>query len=163
MSDDEDWEEKKRAIEKEVRAGRSFSMADAIGREGGGFFRGASPVPGLDRATALLCQFIVENVDDPSGALRIVLERRVRTNEPLVGDHFDDPFVALEIIVERMLNNSARYYELVREVDAEWGRLMLERPHFQQPGQKADPEDEYTHTSVRVALESLLAKVRTHA
>lgn len=138
-------------------------MADVIGREGGGFFHGASPVPMLEQVTTELCQFVAANVNDASGALRRVLERQVRTSETIVGEHFDDPFSALEVIIERLLSDEAWYFEFVRQVDAEWGRLMLERPHFQQPGQVAEADDEYTHASVRVALESLLARVRARS
>ena len=40
---------------------------------------------------------------------------------------------------------------------------MLERPHFQKPGQKAHPEDEHTHAGTRAELEALLAKLREEA
>jgi hypothetical protein len=159
MSDD-DSEQRKRLIEREARRGRGFSLASAIGQEGEGLFEGESAVPLLERAMSGLCQFVAQEVSDPSGALRKVLERRIRNSETIVGAHFDDPFTALELIIERVLANDARCFEFVRQVDAEWGRLMLERPHFQKPGQAADKEDEYTHESVRVALESLLSKVR---
>jgi hypothetical protein len=38
--------------------------------------------------------------------------------------------------------------------------MMLERPHFQSPGSPPDPDDEYTHESVKKALSGLLEKVR---
>ncbi len=159
MSDD-DSEKRKRTIERDARRGRPFSIAAAIGREGAGFFEGASPVPILEQATTGLCQFVAEQLRDASGALRRVLERRIRTSETIVGEHLEDPFTALELIIERVLASDARYHEFVRQVDAEWGRLMLERPHFQKPGQAAHKDDEYTHESVRADLESLLAKAR---
>ena len=159
MSDD-DSEARKRLIEREARKGRGFSLASAIGREGGGLFEGESAVPLLERAMSGLCQFVAEEVRDPSGALRKMLEQRVRNSETIVGAHLDHPFTALEMIVERVVASDASHHEFVRQVDAEWGRLMLERPHFQKPGQAADEQDEYTHESVRAALESLLSKVR---
>lgn len=153
---DDDSEDRKRQIEREARIGRTFSMADVVGREGAGFFHGESPVPMLHRAQAELCQFVREHVRDSSGALHIVLERHVRTSETILGQHLDEPFSALEVIVRTLLDNETWYYELVRQVDAEWGKLMVERPHFQQPGQEPHEDDEYTHDSVRRELESLL-------
>lgn len=160
---DEDSEERDREIERDARRGRKFTLADVIGREGASFFRGESPVPRLQRAIAGLCMFIDEHVEDSSGALRAVLQRRVKHSETIVGKHFDDPLVALEIIVERILSKDAWFYEFVRQVDAEWGRIMLERPHFQQPGEEPHPDDEHTHEEVRAELQGLLDKLREEA
>ena len=159
MSDDES-EERDRMIERDARRGRKFTLADVIGREGASFFHGESPVPMLARATAGLCMFIDRHVSDSSGALRAVLTRRVRTSDTIVAEHFDDPLDALEIIVDQTLSNDAWFYEFVRQVDAEWGRIMLERPHFQQPGEEPHPDDEHTHEEVRAELEALLDKLR---
>ena len=104
--------------------------------------------------------FVAEHVSDSSGALHTVLERRIKGSENIVGEHFDDPLTALEIIVAQMLSSDARLHELVRQVDAQWGQIMLERPHFQQPGEEPHPDDEHTHESVRAELEALLAKLR---
>jgi hypothetical protein len=159
MSDDES-KERARIIEREARQGRELTMADAVGREGAGWFKGESPVPMLAQATAGLCTFIDRHVRDTGGALRAVLKRRVKTGETIVGEHFDDPLVALELIVAQVLGKEAWFYAFVLEVDAEWGRIMLERPHFQRPGEEPDPEDEHTHESVRAALEALLRRLR---
>lgn len=159
MADDES-EERQRQIELEARRGRKFSLADVIGREGAGFFEGESPVPHLARATARLCAVIRRHVPDSSGALHAVLMRRLRSSETIVGDHFDDPLAALEIIVDQWLSSEKRLHEIVRQVDAEWGRIMLEPPHFQRPGQEAHPDDEHTHESVRAKLEALRALLR---
>jgi hypothetical protein len=162
MSDDES-EERDREIERDIRRGRKFTLADVIGRDGAPFFHGESPVPKLARATSGLCMLIGRAVNDSSGALSAVLQRRVRSSDTIVGAHFDDPLAALEIILDQMLSTDARLYEIVRQVDAEWGRIMLERPHFQQPGGEPHPDDEHTHRSVRAALEGLLAKLRETA
>ena len=159
MSDDES-KKQDRAIEQEARMVRKFSLADAIGSEGAGFFKGESLVPKLMQAVAKLEIFIDGNVSDSSGALRTMLNRQVRTSETVVGAHFDDPLVALEILVEQILDNDARFYEFVRQVDAEWGRSMQERPHFQQPDEEPHPDDEHTHESVRAKLETLRDKLR---
>jgi len=50
----------------------------------------------------------------------------------------------------------------VRQADARWGEMYDERPYFQQPGQTAHPDDEYTHESVRQALVDCLRDLSTH-
>lgn len=157
---DDDSEERDRMIEEEARRGRKFTLADVIGREGASFFDGESPVPMLARATAGLCMFVEKEVEDSSGALHAVLQRWIRTSDTIVADHFDDPLDALEIILDQMLSSDARLQEVVRRVDAEWGRIMLERPHFQKPGQPPHPDDEHTHANVRAELEGLREKLR---
>ncbi len=157
---DRDAEDQDETIEREARMGRKFTLADVIGREGGSFFKGESPVPHLARATNALCMFVDKHVRDGSGALHRALHRRIKSSDTLVANHFDDPLIALEIIIERQLSKDAWFYELVRQVDQEWGRIMAERPHFQEPGEEADPDDEHTHASVRADLEALLAKLR---
>ena len=158
MSDDE-YKKQDREIEQEARMGRKFSMADAIGSEGTDFFKGESLVPKLMQVVAKLEIFIDSNVSDSSGALHTILNRQVRTNEAVVGAHFDAPLVALDILVEQILDNDTRFYEFVRQVDAEWGRSMQERPHFQQPSEEPHPDDENTHESVRAKLEILRDKL----
>ncbi|MBW2257779.1 MAG: hypothetical protein JRI25_24700 [Deltaproteobacteria bacterium] len=134
-------------MEWDIRAHRKFSLAEVIGREGGDFLKGESPVPPHVQAIAAISGFVDEHVPDVSGALRAVLQQQVRTSE-------------LEDIVVGLLEHEHTLYEFVRRVDFEGGRLMLERPHFQQPGQPPHPEDEYTHESVRAALTALVAEVR---
>jgi len=166
MNDDEPQTEKTkeeehdRTIEREARAGRKFTLADVIGQKGGSFFEGESPVPKLARAEAALCRFVDDHVKDPSGALRSVLKRSIRTSEPVVGKHLDDPLVALEAIVEQMLATDKQFHEIVRQVDFEWGQIMQERPHFQKPGEEPHPDDEHTHAGTRTELEGLLRKLR---
>jgi hypothetical protein len=169
MNDDESQSgeaketEHDRTIENEARAGRKFTLADVIGREGGSFFEGESPVPRLARAEAALDLFIDRHVKDPSGALRSVLKRSVGTSETIVGKHLDDPLLALEAIVEKMLATDEQLHEIVRQVDFEWGQIMQERPHFQKPGQEPHPDDEHTHAGTRSELEALLHKLRQEA
>jgi hypothetical protein len=45
--------------------------------------------------------------------------------------------------------------DLVREVDARWGRDYDERPRFEAPGRPPAPDDPYTIESVRALLEAL--------
>lgn len=158
MSNDE-WESHKRQIEREARMNRKFSLADVIGHEGAGFFRGESMVPKLTQATNALTSFVDAHLNDTSGAIKVVMKRRIRTNEPLVDRHLEDPLMALEALLDELLANDEALYEFVREVDVEWGRLMMERPHFQKPGEDAHPDDEHTHASVRADLAELRAKL----
>ena len=148
--------EEERAFEREVRQRRTFSLGEAIGREGGDFLKGGSTVPRLVQITAEITNFVDHNVSDVSGALRAILHRRIKTNEVLVAKHEREPIAALKELLSAILENETTLFDLVGEVDAQWGQMMLERPHFQKPGQAPHPEDEYTHESVRRELERLL-------
>ena len=149
------------SIQREIRERRSFSLSEAIGREGGGLFKGESAVPRIAQITAEITSFIDQNVSDVSGALRAILRRRIKENQVLLAKHEAEPMAALIALLCAILKNETALFELVGEVDAEWGQMMLERPHFQQPGQTPHPEDEYTHDSVRRALEELLETAKT--
>ncbi|HKP64786.1 MAG TPA: hypothetical protein VJV78_48960 [Polyangiales bacterium] len=148
--------ERERSLEREIREGRKFSLNEAIGREGGAWFKGESAVPRLTQVTAEITNFIDHNVSDVSGALRATLRRRIKANQKLVAEHEAEPIAALRALLIAVLGTETELFELVREVDAQWGQMMLERPHFQEPGQAPHPEDEYTHESVRRELERLL-------
>ena len=162
MKSNKDERDKERdlAIQREILAGRKFSLAEAIGREGGGFLKGESPVPRLAQAIAELQMFINQNLSDSSGALQAVLYVWVKT-DTRVSQHLNSPLIALQEILTTLIDNHNLLYELVREVDQKWGQIYDERPYFQQPGQNPDPEDEYTHESVRLQLIQLLDTVKT--
>ena len=145
-----------REIQQEILAGRKFSLAEVIGREGGDFLKGESPVPKLLQATTAINGFISQNLADSSGALQAVLQNWVKQDEARVSHHLDSPLVALQEIIESILDNQQLLYELVRQVDFKWGQIYDERPYFQQPGQSAHSEDEYTHQSVHQKLIELL-------
>ena len=148
------------AIQREILAGRKFSLAEAIGREGGGFLKGESPVPRLAQAIAELQMFINQNLSDSSGALQAVLYVWVKT-DTRVSQHLNSPLVALQEILTTLIDNQNLLHEFVREVDQKWGQIYDERPYFQQPGQNPHPEDEYTHESVRLQLMQLLDIVKS--
>ena len=149
------------AIQREILSGRKFSLAEAIGREGGGFMKGESPVPKLAQAIAELQMFINQNLSDSSGALQAVLYVWVKTDSR-VGQHLNSPLTALNQMLSSLLDNQNLLHEFVRQVDHKWGQIYDERPYFQQPGQPPHPEDEYTHESVRLQLIELLAVVKSH-
>ncbi|MDJ0680266.1 MAG: hypothetical protein QNJ18_10435 [Xenococcaceae cyanobacterium MO_167.B52] len=148
------------AIQREILAGRKFSLAEAIGREGGGFLKGESPVPRLAQAIAKLQMFINQNLSDSSGALQAVLYVWVKTDSR-VSRHLNSPLIALQEILDTLIDNQNLLHEFVREVDQKWGQIYDERPYFQQPGQNPHPEDEYTHESVRLQLIQLLDIVKS--
>lgn len=148
-------------IEREIRLGRKFSLAEAIGRMGGsGVLKGASPVTRKRQAELEIERCLERHLVDSQGALEAVLLRRVRESELLLKAGYDQPLEVLAHFCARILGSEGLLQDFVRDVDAEWGRIYLQRPHFQKDGRPADPEDPYTFASVRVALSGLTAKLR---
>lgn len=147
------------AVPPDMLAGRKFSLAEAIAREGASFLKGESLVPRLLQAKAEINLFIDRNLTDSSDALKAVLQALVATDDTHIGRHLSSPLDALREFLEMLVRTPQVLYELVRQVDVKWGRLSGERPHFQQPGQAPDPEDTYTHESVRQQLVTLLARL----
>ncbi len=148
------------AIQREILSGRKFSLAEAIGREGGSFLKGDSPVPKQVQAIAQIHSFIKKNLSDPQGALVAVLSTWVET-DLRVAENLNSPLIALNQILSSLLDNQNLLYEFVRQVDFKWGQIYDERPYFQRPGQTAHPNDEYTHESVRLQLIELLEIVKS--
>ena len=146
-------------IERELRRGRAFSIGEAIGREGGGLMRGATIVPRTEQVAAAARQLIDDGLDDITGCARRLLAASVADDLEALERHHDAPAGAVLEHVARILASEAALQGFVRRVDADWGRLMAERPHFERPGRPPDPEDEYTHASVRAALERLVASL----
>ena len=157
--EDKQEKAKNQAIQREILAGRKFSLAEAIGREGGDFLKGESPVPKLVQATTEIKTFIAINLQDSSGALQAVLQTWISTDEAGVSRNLDSPLQALKQMLDKIVDNSELLYELVRQVDFEWGKMYDERPYFQSPGQTPHPDDEYTHESVEEKLKSLRNKL----
>ena len=147
-------------IQREMRAQQKFSTAGAIGRAGSGLLKGESPVSLQDQAISALIRWIDQQTPDPSGALKSILRRKVRGNELLVASHLQHPLNVLRELIDSILTNDYALEEFVRQVDVRWGELYQERPLFQRAGQAPDPEDEYTHESVRHALTLLLEKLQ---
>jgi hypothetical protein len=142
-------------LEREIRAGRKFTMAEAIGRLAGpGMMKGVSPVTRQQQAAAEIQEYLDQHLTDSAGALSGVLLRQT-TGSELFLNGFDQPLVALAGYVRQVLNSEYGLKELVREADVEWGRMFGERPVFEQDGCPPDPGDPYTHESVRAALTRL--------
>ena len=146
---------------KDILDSRPFSIAEAIGREGGTFLKGESTVPKLVRVITTINTFIDRNLRDPWGALQAILYQWVKADFR-VSKYKETPLIALEEILQSILDNPDLLYELVRQVDIKWGHMYGERPYFQQPGQPPHPNDEYTHESVRQDLQNLLVRLKNH-
>lgn len=158
MTRDED-KESDRHLQQDILSGRQFSLADVIGKEGGSFLKGESPVPPLMQAVAEINAFVAANLGDSSGALQAVLQNWVKDDLERVSNSLNSPLVALRQIIEAILNNEELFCEFVRQVDFKWGQIYDERPYFQRPGQAAHPLDEYSHEFVREKLVAFLETI----
>lgn len=146
-------------IQREIRLQQKFSMAGAIGRAGSGLMKGESPISQQQQAITALTHWINQQTPDPSGALKSILCQRLRGNKLLVERHLQQPGNALREMIEATLSSDYALHEFVRQVDVRWGELYQHRPLFQRSGQAANPDDEYSHESVRRDLILLLDKL----
>jgi hypothetical protein len=147
-------------LEREIRAGRKFSVTEAIGRLAGpGMMKGVSPVTPKDQAVAAIQEYIRRHLVDSAGVLSGVLLRQVKESELLISG-FDRPLVVLAGYIRQVLDSGHRLKELVRETDVEWGQVFGERPRFEKEGCPPAPDDPYTLESVRTALTRLADLLR---
>ena len=146
-------------LQQDILDSRPYSLAEAIGREGGTFLKGESTVPKLVQVITKINTFIDRNLDDPAAALQAILHQWVK-GDPRVSQYKETPLVALAEILQSIVDNPNLLYELVRQVDIKWGQMYDERPYFQQPGEAPHPDDEYTHESVRQDIIDLQAKLQ---
>jgi hypothetical protein len=161
MSDHQDQQrpESDAELEREIRNGREFTLAEAIGRLAGpGVMKGASPVARLQQAGVEIESWLRRRLADASGALQVVLLRRVKGSELLL-NNYDQPLVVLAGYCQRVLGSDYDLKELVREADVEWGSVFGERPYFEKEGAPPHPEDSYTVESVRSALSGLIQQL----
>jgi hypothetical protein len=142
-------------LERQIRAERKFTLAEAVGRLAGpGALKGASPVDRRKQAAAQIEEYLERNLADNRGALSCVLLRHVAESKRLLDD-LDHPLVVLCGYVRHVLSSEYRLKELVRDADAEWGRVFDERPCFEIDGCPPAADDPYTLDSVRAALSKL--------
>jgi hypothetical protein len=145
-------------LEREIRQGRKFTLAEAIGRLAGpGAMKGESPVPRLQQAEVEIASWLSRHLKD-AGALEVVLHRDVKESALLL-NNLDHPLVVLAAYCEQVLNSDYLLKELVRNADVEWGRTMGERPYFEKEGSPRHPDDPYTIESVRKTLLELLTQL----
>ena len=146
-------------LQQDILDSRPYSLAEAIGREGGTFLKGESTVPKLVQVITKINTFIDRNLNDPAASLQAILHQWVK-GDPRVSKYKETPLVALDEILQSLIDNPNLLYELVRQVDIKWGQMYDERPYFQQPGEAPHPNDEYTHESVRQDILDLQAKLQ---
>ncbi|HEX3450047.1 MAG TPA: hypothetical protein VHS97_17470 [Isosphaeraceae bacterium] len=161
MSNDQDTQrpESDAELEREIREGRKFTLAEAIGRLAGpGAMKGESPVARLQQAECEIEYWLRSHLADARGTLRVVLHRHVKGSELLLNG-FDQTLLVLAGYCQRVLDSDYLLEELVRDADIEWGRLMGERPYFEKEGSPRHPDDPYTVESVRNALSGLLEQL----
>jgi hypothetical protein len=161
MSDNKDTQrsEADAELEREIRKGRKFTPAEAIGRLAGpGAMKGESPVARMQQAEIEIASWLRSHLPDAGGALQVVLYRDVKGSELLL-NNFDQPLVVLAGYCQRVLDSDYLLEGLVRDADVEWGRLMGERPYFEKEGTPRHPDDPYTVESVRNALSGLLRQL----
>jgi hypothetical protein len=161
MSDNKDahHSEADAELEREIRKGRKFTVAEAIGRMAGpGAMKGASPVTGKQQADVEIENWLTDHVSAGNGELQVVLLRAIKGSELLL-NHFDQPLVVLAAICQQVLDSDSLLKELVREADVEWGRVQGERPYFEREDLPPDTNDPYTFESVRKTLAGLIAQL----
>ena len=145
-------------IEREIRTNRKFSLSEAIGRiAGGDFMKGGSPVSRKCQAELEIEEYLRHHLADSGGVLRRVLLRHL--GESLLNADYDQPLAALAVYIPRVLASEQLLEEVVREADAEWGRVYGERPYFQEPSRPPHSDDPYTIDSVRLTLFQLHARL----
>lgn len=147
------------AITRDVRAHREFTLSGALaGRDGGGHLAGASPVAAQQQFAYALAQWLAETLPDGEGSLRRVLAREIAGRPDLIGDAPDRPQRAVAAWLREVLPRPAWMQDLVREIDAEWGRRQGETPRFEKADRPPAPDDPYTIAGVTTTLAELLAR-----
>ena len=123
-----DQDPNKDEIQREILAQKKISLASAISRAESGLMKGESPISQQEQAIIELTQWIDQQASDPSGALKSILRRQVRGNQPLVANQLQHPHKALQEIIETILSNDYALKEFVRQVDVRWGGIVSRTP-----------------------------------
>jgi hypothetical protein len=161
MSDDNEKQpsEADKELERKIRKERKFSLAEAIGRLAGpGAMKGVSPITRQQQAAVEIENWLRHHMSAGCGELQVVLLRRVKESDLLL-NNLDQPLVVLAAFCQQVLDSDYRLKELVREADVEWGRVLDERPYFEQEGSPTHPDDPYTMASVRRKLAGLIEQL----
>lgn len=141
--------------EREALRRRPFDLATAIARAGAGNLKGASPVPAARQLVLAVTALLSARLPDSEGSLARVLAARLEDDPNLLDRHRGAPAAALAELLDRALATPTSLAELVREVDARWGRDYDERPRFEAIGRPPAPDDPYTLECVRALLTAL--------
>jgi hypothetical protein len=161
MSDNNDKQrsEADAELEREIRKGRKFTMEEAIARLAGpGAMKGVSPVPRMQQAAVEIENWLSHHMPPGNAELEAVLLRQIKGSELLL-NNYDQPLVVLAACCQQALDSDYRLKELVRQADVEWGRVLGERPYFEQAGAPPHPNDPYTCDSVRKTLTALIEQL----
>jgi hypothetical protein len=146
-------------LQQELRKERRFSLARALGEMAGpGAMKGESPVTRLQQAETEIATWLRSHLTDSGGALQVVLHRRVKESDLLLGN-FDHPLAVLADYCQRVLDSDYLLKDLVRATDVEWGRMMGERPFFDKEDASSHPDDPYTIDSTRHSLLAILQQL----
>lgn len=146
-------------LEREVRADRKFTMAEAIGRMAGpGSMKGASPVTRKQQVESEIETWLRYHMNDAGGALPTVLLRRISASEHLLNSP-SQPLEILSAYCREVLGSEFLLADLVRDADIEWGRIFDERPRLEKDGSPPHPDDPYTLESVRSVLTDLVSQL----
>jgi hypothetical protein len=161
MSDNKDKQrsEADAELEREIRKGRKFTLAEAIGRMAGpGAMKGVSPVTRMQQAAVEIEDWLRLHMSAGDGELQTVMFRRIKGSELLL-HNFEQPLFVLASCCQQLLDSDRLLQELVREADEEWGRVQGERPYFEQEESPPHPDDPYTFESVRKTLAGLIEQL----
>ncbi|MGB3291795.1 MAG: hypothetical protein WBB01_02255 [Phormidesmis sp.] len=145
-------------LQREIRAERQFSLAEAIGREGGSFMKGESTVPRPLRAATEVSQFITTHLADPTGPVSTTLYDWASSDIRL-SRQLDTPLVALAQVIESILAEPTTLSEFARQVAIAHSHITGDRPYFQKPDAPPHPQASYTHASIAADLAALLDQV----
>ena len=161
MSDDKNKQpsEADEQLQREIRKGRKFTVAEAIGRMAGpGAMKGISPVTLQQQAAVEIENWLRQHMPAGNGELEVVLLRHIKASELLLR-HFEKPLFVLSAYCQMILDSDYRLQELVRETDVEWGRVQCEKPHFEQEGLPPHPDDPCTFESTRKTLAGIIERL----
>jgi hypothetical protein len=161
MSDKEKKQrsEEDAALEREIREGRKFNLAEAIGRLAGpGGLKGVSPVPRKQQAVVEIENSLSQHMPAGNGELKMILLRSIEGSEIFL-NNFEQPIVALAAFCRQVLDSDYLVKELAREADVGWGRAQGERPFFEKEGTPPHLNDPYTVESVRSILTGLVKQL----
>ena len=154
------------AVQREIRQQRKFSIAEAIGREGGSFMKGESTIPRPLRAITKINQFINTYLPDSTSALSTTLQAWAR-DDIRVSRQLDTPLVALAQIIDSVLSEPTTLCEFARQVAIAHSQLTGDnvvfpreiRPHAQRLNQPP-LEAAYTYTAIKSELSTLLDRLQ---
>jgi hypothetical protein len=161
MSDDKDKQQTDTdaELEREIRKGRKFTVAEAIGRMAGpGAMKGVSPITLKQQTMVAIENWLRQHMCASEGELQTILLRRIGASELLL-HCYERPLFLLAACCQKVLDSEYLLKDLVNEADVEWGQVQGERPHFDREGLAPDLDDPYTIESVRSALTGLVEQV----